>query len=121
VTYPNCDLSNVLTGVQGEMREQLMVLLLENVSLAAHQARFCAVHWANKLFPLHEARARYICLLAVDDAKVEVRQEARAGETQTQTQTQTQIWACWCGLLLLASVKTDLSLVNVYLCVLQAG
>lgn len=45
----------------------------------SHQARFCAVYWANRLFAFSDVRARYVCLLAVADGKIEVREEAERG------------------------------------------
>lgn len=57
-------------NVSGEAKEKLIMLLLDSVAQEAHQSRFCAVYWANRLFPFSEARARYICILAVADKKV---------------------------------------------------
>jgi len=64
-------------GVAGNDKERLITLLLSAMSKKdAHQARFCAVYWANRLFTFSDVRARYVCLLAVADPKIEVREEA---------------------------------------------
>lgn len=34
--------------------------------------RLCATQWANKLFPFDHPPARYICVVAAGDAKLEV-------------------------------------------------
>lgn len=34
--------------------------------------RLCAVQWANRLYPLKHHAARYICILAAGDTKLEV-------------------------------------------------
>ena len=57
-----------------------MQLLLDAMTKKdSHQARFCAVYWANRLFAFNDVRARYVCLLAVADTKIEVREEAERG------------------------------------------
>eukprot|EP00290_Baffinella_frigidus_P000916 CAMPEP_0180180642 /NCGR_PEP_ID=MMETSP0986-20121125/39695_1 /TAXON_ID=697907 /ORGANISM="non described non described, Strain CCMP2293" /LENGTH=850 /DNA_ID=CAMNT_0022133865 /DNA_START=25 /DNA_END=2573 /DNA_ORIENTATION=- len=66
-------------GAGPEVKERLMALLQTSIDSPAHQPRFCAVYWANRLFAFHDVRARYVCLLAVADAKTEVRDEAKAG------------------------------------------
>ena len=40
---------------------RLMALLLTSIDSPAHQPRFCAVYWANRLFAFHDVRARYVC------------------------------------------------------------
>ena len=61
-------------------KERLMQLLLDAMTKKdSHQARFCAVYWANRLFAFNDVRARYVCLLAVADTKIEVREEAERG------------------------------------------
>jgi len=57
-------------SIEGDAKEELMNLLIEAVTQNSHQARFCAVYWANRLFPFSEPRARHINLLAIDDKKV---------------------------------------------------
>lgn len=57
-----------------------------NTSLASHpqeehQARFCAVKYANGLFPFSNIPSKYICLVAVADDKLEIREEAKRGLT----------------------------------------
>lgn len=47
----------------------------------AHQARFCAVKYANGLFPFSNIPSKYICLVAVADEKLEIREEAKRGLT----------------------------------------
>jgi proteasome component ECM29 len=68
------------SGVSGADKEHLMSLLLEAIqNKDAHQARFCSVYWANRLFPFSDVNARYVCLTAVADPKIEVREEAERG------------------------------------------
>ena len=42
--------------------------------------RLCAVQWANRLYPLSHVVARYICVLAAGDTKLEVRTLGEGGE-----------------------------------------
>jgi len=73
---------NAYSGVAGADKERLIALLLDascGAKKHSHQARFCAVYWANRLFPFSDVRARYVCLLAVADPKIEVREEAERG------------------------------------------
>ena len=44
-----------------------------------HQARYAAIRYNNAIFPFTYPLARYICLLAAGDTKLEVRDEARRG------------------------------------------
>jgi len=67
------------TGASEVTKELLMGLLLSSIESPAHQPRFCAVYWANRLFAFRDVRARYVCLLAIGDPKTEVRDEARKG------------------------------------------
>ena len=67
------------TGASEVTKELLMGLLLSSHRIPAHQPRFCAVYWANRLFAFRDVRARYVCLLAIGDPKTEVRDEARKG------------------------------------------
>ncbi|KAJ3082398.1 hypothetical protein HK102_001738 [Quaeritorhiza haematococci] len=60
-------------------RKEIEAVLMANVEKVEHQARFAAVKYANALFPFSHPTARYICLLASGDQKLEVREEARRG------------------------------------------
>lgn len=53
--------------------EELRSLLLDAVTTQTSPGvRYCGVQWANKLYPFSDASARYICVLAAGDKKVEV-------------------------------------------------
>ncbi|KAF5832303.1 proteasome stabiliser-domain-containing protein [Dunaliella salina] len=62
-----------------QQASELNDLLL--TSIGAHQdaLRLCAVQWANRLFPLDHVQARWICVLAASDTKLEVRDEGARG------------------------------------------
>ena len=58
------------------LHEKIQDLLLEYIDKSEYQARFMAVYYANRLFKFDSVPARYLCLLAVDDNKLEVKEEA---------------------------------------------
>ncbi|KAJ3334655.1 hypothetical protein HDU91_002616 [Kappamyces sp. JEL0680] len=59
--------------------EAVKDILLDNIDKDTVQARFSAVRYANRIFPFSDPFARYICLLAVADAKLEVQEEGLKG------------------------------------------
>ncbi|KAJ3027423.1 hypothetical protein HK097_006156, partial [Rhizophlyctis rosea] len=66
-------------GKDAEKQKELEAVLLDNIVKPEHQARYAAIRYNNSIFPFTYPLARYICLLAAADAKLEVRDEARRG------------------------------------------
>lgn len=54
-------------------------LLLEAVAAKEEAARLCAAQWAQRLFAFDHVPARYICVVAAGDTKLEVREAGLAG------------------------------------------
>ena len=53
--------------------EELRALLLDAITTQTSPGvRYCGVQWATKLFPFSDPSARYICILAAGDKKIEV-------------------------------------------------
>ncbi|KAI8907835.1 proteasome stabiliser-domain-containing protein [Gorgonomyces haynaldii] len=59
--------------------KQILQVLSEAVKKPDHQARYCAVRYCLELFPFSDPVARYICLCAAWDPKLEIRETARKG------------------------------------------
>lgn len=55
------------------VKEELEELLLSCMTSPSEAVRFCAVQWAVRFFPPTHPTGCYICLLAANDAKPEVR------------------------------------------------
>ncbi|KAJ3045279.1 hypothetical protein HDV00_011151 [Rhizophlyctis rosea] len=66
-------------GSDAQKQSELESVLLDNIGKVEHQARYAAIRYNNAIFPFTYPLARYICLLAAGDAKLEVRDEARRG------------------------------------------
>lgn len=63
--------------------EDIRALLLDGITTQTSSGvRFCAVQWATRLFPFWDATARYICILAAADKKVEIREAGLNGLKQ---------------------------------------
>ncbi|KAI8928745.1 proteasome stabiliser-domain-containing protein [Entophlyctis helioformis] len=60
-------------------RTQIEALLLANMDKHEHHARYIATKYAVQLFPFTSTFARYICVLASADPKLEVMDEAKRG------------------------------------------
>lgn len=54
-------------------------LLLKAVSAEEEAARLCAAQWAQRLFAFDHVTARYVCIMAAGDKKLEVREAGLAG------------------------------------------
>ncbi|KAL6762246.1 proteasome stabiliser-domain-containing protein [Haematococcus lacustris] len=61
------------------LAEELGELLLTSITSPKDAVRLCAVQWANRLFPFNTVQARWLCVLAAGDSKLEVREEAARG------------------------------------------
>jgi hypothetical protein len=67
----------------GEGLENIRALLLDGITTQTSSGvRFCAVQWATRLFPFSDATARYICMLAAADKKIEIREAGLNGLKQ---------------------------------------
>ncbi|KAG0238428.1 hypothetical protein BGX31_003302 [Mortierella sp. GBA43] len=93
---------------------RIMSVIETNVGKEEHQARFCAVKYANGLFPFSDIPSKYICLVAVADDKLEIREEAKRGLTfpnaqtldETSIATKTPTLPDFAGLLQMISLKS---------------
>ncbi|KAL1918775.1 uncharacterized protein VTP21DRAFT_2797 [Calcarisporiella thermophila] len=65
--------------VSQEDISQVESILEDNIDKNVHQARYSAVKYATSLFPFTHSMARYLCLLASADEKLEVRELALEG------------------------------------------
>lgn len=63
----------------GDAAAQIEQLLVGSISSPQEASRLCAAQWANRLFPFKHVPARYICVMAAGDAKLEVREEGQSG------------------------------------------
>ena len=54
-------------------------LLLNAVTAEEEAARLCAAQWAQRLFAFDHVPARYVCIMAAGDNKLEVREAGLAG------------------------------------------
>jgi hypothetical protein len=71
----------------GEAAARVEDLLLESVGAPEEAARLCAAQWAQQLFPFHSVAARYVCIIAAGDVKLEVREAGLAGLKRPKTGT----------------------------------
>ncbi|MEW5319235.1 MAG: hypothetical protein WDW38_010400 [Sanguina aurantia] len=69
-------------------RSEVDALLLDSITNGKDAVRLCATQWANKLFPFDHPPARYICVVAAGDAKLEVREEGLRGLQLSPAQQQ---------------------------------
>ena len=70
--------SELLCGA-GEAFERIEGLLLHSIASPSEAPRLCAVQWACALYPFSSPVARWICVLAAGDAKLEVREAGAKG------------------------------------------
>ncbi|KAI1309120.1 hypothetical protein EDD11_004131 [Mortierella claussenii] len=61
--------------------KRIQTLIEANMNKEEHQARYCAVKFANALFPFSDSISKYVCLMTVADEKLEIREEAKRGLT----------------------------------------
>ncbi|KAF9401765.1 hypothetical protein BGX21_000669 [Mortierella sp. AD011] len=61
--------------------KRILSIIEANMNKEEHQARFCAVKYANALFQFSDISSKYICLMTVADEKLEIREEAKRGLT----------------------------------------
>ncbi|KAG0303005.1 hypothetical protein BGZ98_007067, partial [Dissophora globulifera] len=61
--------------------ERILSIVETNMNKDEHQARFCAVKYANGLFPFSDISSKYVCLMTIADEKLEIREEAKRGLT----------------------------------------
>ena len=66
--------------------------LLERHSSEASPTRLSALKYLNQLFPFSDMRARYLCLLATDDGRLPVREEAQSGLESTSAYPSFDSW-----------------------------
>jgi proteasome component ECM29 len=59
--------------------QSLKDIILDNIDKNENHARYVAINYATRLFPFSDPFARYICLLAASDAKLEIREQAFTG------------------------------------------
>ncbi|KAF9207217.1 hypothetical protein BGZ49_000941 [Haplosporangium sp. Z 27] len=62
-----------------EDTNRILSIIEANTNKDEHQARFCAVKYANALFPFSDIFSKYVCLMTVADEKLEIREEAKRG------------------------------------------
>lgn len=63
----------------GATLHSIQELLLEGIRNPSEGVRFCAAQWAVRLFPFGDVTARYVCILAAADHKLEVREAGLNG------------------------------------------
>ncbi|KAF9112407.1 hypothetical protein BGX27_003449 [Mortierella sp. AM989] len=61
--------------------KRILSIIEANTNKDEHQARFCAVKFANALFPFSDISSKYVCLMTIADTKLEIREEAKRGLT----------------------------------------
>ncbi|KAF9960381.1 hypothetical protein BGZ65_012418, partial [Modicella reniformis] len=99
---------------------RIMSIIETNVNRDEHQARFCAVRYANTLFPFSDISSKYICLVAVADEKLEIKEEAKRGLTfpsasaleensSSSSGSKVSVLPDFAGLLQMISIKSKLS------------
>ncbi|CAA7406117.1 unnamed protein product [Spirodela intermedia] len=66
-------------GASSAVLNEVETLLFENCQVDQGEVRFCAVRWATSLFNLQHCPTRYICMLAVADSKMDIREMAMEG------------------------------------------
>ena len=62
--------------------QDIKALLLEGIGNPSEGVRLCSTQWATRLFPFADVEARYICVLAAADKKLEVREAGLNGLKQ---------------------------------------
>eukprot|EP00899_Mesostigma_viride_P010697 jgi/Mesvir1/19629/Mv09917-RA.4 len=72
-------LAAAFKGASAQVMEQVEELMLTHGEKGEGPSKFCAVQWANQLFPFSNPTARYVCLLAAGDSKLDVREEGKKG------------------------------------------
>ena len=77
-----CGNSNRLLLVAGQALQDIKALLLEGIGNPSEGVRLCSTQWATRLFPFADVEARYICVLAAADKKLEVRETGLNGLKQ---------------------------------------
>ncbi|RIB22041.1 proteasome stabiliser-domain-containing protein [Gigaspora rosea] len=70
---------NIYQWADANLINMIENILEENINKPLNQARFCAVKYAVSLFPFSHIHSRYICLLASNDEKLEIREMALRG------------------------------------------
>ncbi|XP_028798613.1 proteasome adapter and scaffold protein ECM29 [Neltuma alba] len=59
--------------------QDLEALLLKNSQVEESEVRYCSIRWATSLFDFQHCPSRFICILAVADAKLDIREIALEG------------------------------------------
>jgi proteasome component ECM29 len=68
-----------ISVIKKESADQIIALLNEAILMHDGNARYVAVKYARGLFPFCSVEARFICMLAASDSKLEIREEAING------------------------------------------
>eukprot|EP00257_Ricinus_communis_P019881 XP_015578984.1 proteasome adapter and scaffold protein ECM29 [Ricinus communis] len=66
-------------GAPASVLMDLEILLLNNSQVEQNEVRFCAVRWATSLYDLQHCPSRFICMLAVADSRLDIREMAFEG------------------------------------------
>ncbi|XP_057515552.1 uncharacterized protein LOC130797079 [Amaranthus tricolor] len=66
-------------GAPPSILKDLGQLLLDNSQVDKSEVRFCAVRWATSLFDLQHCPSRFLCMIAVEDPKLDIREMAIQG------------------------------------------
>ncbi|KAL2941950.1 Proteasome adapter and scaffold protein ECM29 [Bienertia sinuspersici] len=72
-------LATAYEGAPSGILKDLEQLLLENSQVDKSEVRFCAVRWATSLFDLQHCPSRFLCMVAADDPKLDIRELATQG------------------------------------------
>ncbi|KAL3147888.1 hypothetical protein ABBQ32_002606 [Trebouxia sp. C0010 RCD-2024] len=72
-------LASAYKDCSGDAAARIEQLLLGSITSPQEASRLCSAQWANRLFPFQHVPARYICMLATGDAKLEIREEGQGG------------------------------------------
>ncbi|XP_050238689.1 uncharacterized protein LOC126688135 isoform X2 [Mercurialis annua] len=72
-------LASAYKGAPAAVLVDLETLLLNNSQVEQNEVRFCAVRWATSLFDLQHCPSRFICMLAVGDSRLDIREMAFEG------------------------------------------
>jgi proteasome component ECM29 len=67
------------TATSPFLKDELLALVSAAAASPSDGVRAAAVRWARGLFPFASAPARYVCIVAAGDAKLEVREEGMRG------------------------------------------
>ncbi|KAI9114257.1 hypothetical protein K1719_014907 [Acacia pycnantha] len=59
--------------------QDLEALLLKNSQVEENEVRYCSIRWATSLFDFQHCPSRFICMLAVADMKLDIREVALEG------------------------------------------